>query len=65
MTERVGETTLTVNSPGNVVILDSIGRDNRSSSAGFLNEQVGIIDEDFNSDGGTTNDSRTCKSMVV
>ena len=65
MTERIGETTLTVNSPRNVVILDAIGRDNRPSSYGPLNEQVGIFDEDFNSDSGMTNDSRTCKSLVV
>jgi hypothetical protein len=59
VTERIGETTLAVNSPGNAVILDAIGRDHRTSSDGFLNEQVGLIDEDFNSDGGMANDKGT------
>ncbi len=59
VTERIAETTLTVNSPGNAMILDAIGRDHRTSSDGPLNEQVRIIDEDFNSDGGMTDDNGT------
>lgn len=59
MTERIGEATLTMNSPGNVVILDAIDDDGRSGSDGSLNEGVRILCKDFNSDRGLTNDERT------
>ena len=64
MTEGIGKTTLTVNSPGHMVILDATCGNNGTSDDGLLNEHVGIIDEDFNSDRRMTNDSRACKSLV-
>lgn len=64
MTEGIGEATLTMNSPGNVVILDAIDDDGRSGSDGSLNEGVRILSKDFNSDRGLINDRRTGKSLI-
>jgi len=63
--EGVGEAALTVNSPRNGVILDAIGGFHCSDCEGIANKDVGIIDEDFNSNGGATNDRRTRKSTVI
>jgi len=64
MTEGIGEATLSVNSPGSVMILDAIASGNRTGSDGPCNERIGIIDEDFNSNRRLADDSRTRKSLI-
>jgi hypothetical protein len=64
MTKGISEGTLAMNTPGNLVVTNAIPRANRTCSDRFVDESVGLIDEDFHSHSSLAYGSRARKPVV-
>jgi hypothetical protein len=64
MSEGIDEAALPVDTPGSVMISDSVAASERAGSDGFGNEGIGIVEEDFDSNGCLANCRRTRESVI-